>query len=166
MKEEVILVDRHDRPVGVMEKLEAHQKGALHRAFSIFIFNSKKELLMQRRALDKYHSPGLWSNTCCSHPRPGEDTLAAAKRRLNEEMGMDAELHYKAHFIYRAQFDNQLTEHEYDHVFLGLTNQEPVINRDEVHSYQWLAPEKIKSLISSDPEKYTVWFKIAMEKLF
>jgi isopentenyl-diphosphate delta-isomerase len=166
LKEQVILVDIQDRPIGIMEKLEAHQKGVLHRAFSVFIFNSKKELLMQRRALNKYHSPGLWTNTCCSHPRPGEDTLVAAERRLREEMGIETVLHYKTHFIYKTEFDNKLTEHEYDHVFTGVSEQEPQINPQEVLSYKWLFVEEIKNQIKTNPEEFTSWFKIIMEKLF
>lgn len=117
--EEVILVNEKDEPIGTMEKLEAHQKGALHRAFSVFLFNPKGELLLQRRALHKYHSAGLWTNTCCSHPRPGEETSAAAHRRLKEEMGMEADLRFMTSFQYRSEFENGLTEHEFDHVFIG-----------------------------------------------
>jgi isopentenyl-diphosphate Delta-isomerase len=164
--EEVILVDENDLALGRMEKLEAHQKGVLHRAFSVFIFNSKNELLIQRRALSKYHSAGLWTNTCCSHPRPGEETLSAAKRRLNEEMGMTSELTYKTHFIYKTEFDNSLIEHEFDHVYTGVSDVTPIINKEEVDSYKWLSLNELKSQIESHPEQFTSWFKIAMEKLF
>ena len=166
MIEEVILVDEFDNAIGVMEKLEAHQKGSLHRAFSIFIFNDKGELLLQQRALNKYHSAGLWTNTCCSHPRPNEDTLQAANRRLIEEMGFEAKLNYKTHFIYKTIFDNNLIEHEFDHVFFGNTFKTPKINKVEVEDFVWMAPEKIMAQIKSDPNKFTSWFKIAMEKLF
>ncbi|MBL7909986.1 MAG: isopentenyl-diphosphate Delta-isomerase [Bacteroidia bacterium] len=166
MQEEVILVNELDQPTGVMEKLEAHQKGLLHRAFSVFIFNDKGELLLQQRALSKYHSAGLWTNTCCSHPRPNEDTMAAAKRRLIEEMGIDTQLTHKTHFIYKTAFENGLTEHEFDHIFFGNYAETPAINKDEVEAFKWAHPQIIKLEISDTPEKYTSWFKIAMEKLF
>lgn len=166
MKEEVILVDENDHPRGTMEKMEAHKKGVLHRAFSVFIFNHKGEMLLQRRATDKYHSPGLLSNTCCSHPRPGEKTASAASRRLKEEMGMEIPLEYKTAFTYRATFDNGLTEHEFDHVYFGKTNNEPIINKTEVDEYKWLSLEKIKEEIKKNPSEFTSWFKIAVEKLF
>jgi len=166
MKEEVILVDEFDNAIGKMEKLEAHQKGSLHRAFSVFIFNTKGEILLQKRAAIKYHSAGLWTNTCCSHPRPGENTLAAANRRLKEEMGLDTPLVHKTHFIYKTQFDNGLTEHEFDHVFFGTSNIQPQINKDEVDDFLWQNPSGIKADIAKNPVKYTSWFKIAMEKLF
>ncbi|MBA3682996.1 MAG: isopentenyl-diphosphate Delta-isomerase [Bacteroidetes bacterium] len=166
MQEEVILVDELDIPIGKMEKIEAHQKGILHRAFSVFIFNSNGDLLLQQRALHKYHSAGLWTNTCCSHPRPNEDTLAAANRRLKEEMGITAKLEHKTQFIYKTVFDNNLTEHEFDHVFFGNNNQTPEINPVEVENYAWVSTEKIMADIAENPSKYTSWFKIAMEKLF
>ncbi len=165
-KEEVILVDENDIAIGSMEKLEAHQKGILHRAFSVFIFNNNNELLLQRRALTKYHSAGLWTNTCCSHPQPNEDTLAAANRRLKEEMGMQTTLTHKTSFIYKTNFDNGLTEHEFDHVFIGNTNTNPIINPEEVDSFKWISLEKLKANIKTHPELYTSWFKIAMEKVF
>jgi isopentenyl-diphosphate delta-isomerase len=166
VKEEVILVNELDVPVGKMEKLEAHQKGVLHRAFSVFIFNSKGDLLLQRRALTKYHSAGLWTNTCCSHPRPGEDTEMAANRRLKEEMGMEARLDYKTNFIYKTEFDNALTEHEFDHIFFGTTDREPAINTEEVAEFKWVSVENIKKQIASHPDEFTSWFKIAVKKLF
>ena len=126
IEEQVILVDKDDKQVGLMSKLEAHEKGVLHRAFSIFIFNSKYELLLQKRASSKYHSGGLWTNTCCSHPREGEDTLDAANRRLNEEMGIKTSLRKVYDFIYKAELDNQLTEHEFDHVFYGVFDNDPI----------------------------------------
>ncbi len=164
--EEVILVNELDTAIGVSEKLEAHQKGLLHRAFSVFIFNSKNELLLQRRALSKYHSSGLWTNTCCSHPRPNETTQDAANRRLKEEMGIETELFFKQSFIYKTHFDNGLTEHEFDHLFTGTYNSEPIINKDEVDAYQWLSVEEIKQQIKLQPQIFTSWFKIAMERFF
>jgi isopentenyl-diphosphate delta-isomerase len=165
-EEQIILVDENDKPVGTMGKLEAHQKGLLHRAFSVFIFNDKGELLLQKRASTKYHSPGLWTNTCCSHPQPGEETLAAAKRRLKEEMGMDCVLIHKTSFVYKTNFDNGLTEHEFDHVFIGNYNDNPVLNEDEAEEYKWMSLENIKSDIQKCPENFTSWFRIAMAKVF
>jgi len=166
MIEEVILVSEDDIAIGIMEKIEAHQKGLLHRAFSIFIFNEKKELLLQQRALTKYHSSGLWTNTCCSHPRPNETTLQAANRRLNEEMGINTELIFKDFFTYKTTFDNGLTEHEFDHVYFGTFNNNPIINTDEVDSYLWINIEALKEKIKLSPNEFTSWFKIAVEKLF
>jgi len=166
MIEEVILVDEFDNSIGTMEKLEAHQKGVLHRAFSIFLFNKKEELLIQRRSLIKYHSAGLWTNTCCSHPRPNEKTLDAAKRRLKEEMGIETELTYKTHFTYKAKFENNLTEFEFDHIFTGIYTKSPEINPEEVDDFNWISLTDLKEKIKINPEKFTVWFKIAVEKLF
>ncbi|MBI3519852.1 MAG: isopentenyl-diphosphate Delta-isomerase [Bacteroidetes bacterium] len=165
-KEYVILVDEQDNDIGVMEKMEAHQQGLLHRAFSVFIFNDKEELLLQQRALSKYHSGGLWTNTCCSHPRPNETIKDAANRRLFEEMGMSCELQIKTNFIYKTPFENGLTEHELDYVLIGHTNTNPVINKEEVESYQWLSIDAIKKEIALHPDRYTSWFKIALEKVF
>jgi len=165
-KEMVILVDPLDNAIGSMEKMEVHEKGLLHRAFSVFIFNSKGEMLLQQRALIKYHSAGLWTNACCSHPRPSEETKAAAERRLKEEMGLQLSLSHKDSFTYAAKFDNSLTEHEFDHVFIGETDREPIINPAEVESYKWLLVADVKEKIIAEPEQFTVWFKIAMEKLF
>ncbi len=162
VEEKVILVNEQDEAIGEMEKLEAHKQGALHRAFSVFIFNDKNELLLQRRALNKYHSAGLWTNTCCSHPRPGETIYAAAQRRLKEEMGLDAELIHKGFFIYKTPFENGLTEHELDHVFIGISNRVPVINSEEVHSFKYLSLQKIKEEIQTSPENFTSWFKIVL----
>lgn len=164
--EQVILVDNSDLEIGVMEKMEAHRKGLLHRAFSVFIFNGKNELLLQKRALTKYHSAGLWTNTCCSHPRPNETTMDAANRRLMEEMGMKVFLTHKTSFIYRTQFDNDLIEHEFDHVYTGISDKDPDINPEEVDSFRWVGLSDIKEEMSASPEHFTVWFKIAMEKLF
>lgn len=164
--DEVILVDDRDRETGTMEKLEAHRRGLLHRAFSVFVFDSGGRMLLQRRAEGKYHSPGLWTNTCCSHPRPHETKEKAARRRLKEEMGLDLELDYKTHFIYRAEFDNGLTEHEFDHVFTALSNSDPRPDPKEVGDWKWLSPKEIKELIASEPDAFTPWFRIAMEKFF
>jgi len=164
--EEVVLVNELDEPVGLMEKLEAHQKGLLHRAFSVFVFNEKQELLLQQRAFSKYHSGGLWTNTCCSHPRAKENILDAANRRLMEEMGMKVQLEHLTHFIYKAKFDNNLIEHEFDHVFIGHSNEAPCINKEEVESYKWVKINDLKGDIRTNPEDYTVWFKIALEKVF
>lgn len=166
MIEEVILVDENDNPIGTMEKIEAHKKGLLHRAFSVFIFNSKNQLLLQRRALNKYHSPGLWTNTCCSHPRPGEEIDAAAKRRLKEEMGIETVLTFKSTFIYKTPFENGLTEHELDYVFTGIYNDDPLINTSETDSFAWLNTDEIKARLKTHSNEFTSWFKIAIEKLF
>lgn len=162
----VVLVDQLDNAIGAMEKLEAHEKGILHRAFSIFIFNKKGEMLLQQRAKTKYHSPGLWTNTCCSHPRPNEEIKTAAQRRLVEEMGMTTELFHKGSFIYKAKFDNDLTEHEFDHIFTGESDTDPLINKEEVETFRWLDVTEIKKQIIESPNEFTVWFKIALEKFF
>ena len=161
----VILVDENDVPMGTMEKIEAHEKGELHRAYSIFIFNSKKELLLQRRALNKYHSPGLWTNTCCSHPQPFENIIDSAHERLKEEMGFDCALKNVFHFIYKTEFDNELTEHELDHVFLGNYNENPQINIQEVMDWKFVPVSEIKQSLKSNPELYTSWFKIVFTKV-
>tara|TARA_B100000989_G_scaffold6171_1_gene4300 strand:- start:7527 stop:8045 length:519 start_codon:yes stop_codon:yes gene_type:complete len=165
-KENVILVDENDNQVGLMPKLEAHEKGLLHRAFSIFIFNSKYELLLQKRSSSKYHSGGLWTNTCCSHPREGEDTSDAANRRLIEEMGIETSLRKVHDFIYKAELDNNLTEHEFDHVFYGVYNEDPVINRDEADDFKWIDMGLLNEDIKINGDNYTVWFKIAFEYFY
>ena len=162
---DVILVDEQDQPVGSMEKMEVHQKALLHRAFSIFIFNSRGEMLLHKRADKKYHSGGLWTNACCSHPRPGEDTLAAAEKRLREEMGIVTPLTKAFDFVYRADFDNGLTEYEFDHVFAGTYNGEIFPDGEEVSDYCFKTIAEIKSSIQSHPQKYTEWFKIAFPKM-
>ena len=167
MKEEqVILVDEKDNQIGLMPKMEAHEKAVLHRAFSVFIFNSDKELMLQQRALHKYHSPGLWTNTCCSHQRDGESNLKAGKRRLQEEMGFVTDLNETTSFIYKAPFDNGLTEHELDHIMVGYYNDEPIINSDEVEDWKWMPLEDVKVDIALRPELYTEWFKIIFEKFY
>ena len=165
MKEEkVILVDANDIPVGTMEKIEAHKKGLLHRAFSIFIVNARGELLLQQRALHKYHSPGLWTNTCCSHQREGETTLEAGARRLQEEMGMQVPLTFLFSFIYNTTFDNGLTEHELDHVLHGISEDYPVINKDEVANWKWIDMDALATDISKNEKDYTVWFRIIFDR--
>ena len=166
IEDKVILVDNNDNKIGLMPKLEAHEKGVLHRAFSVFIFNNDGELMLQRRALTKYHSPGLWTNTCCSHQRDGETNIISGKRRLNEEMGFDTELFEKTSFIYKAKFDNGLTEHEFDHVLVGNYNNSPIINSTEVDSWKWMSMENVKKDIKDHPDNYTAWFKIIFEKYY
>ena len=167
MKEEkVILVNQNDEKIGLMAKLEAHEKALLHRAFSVFVFNDKKELMLQQRALNKYHSPGLWTNTCCSHQRDGENNIQAGKRRLQEEMGFFVDLEETISFIYKAPFDNGLTEHEFDHVMIGSYNGEPAINPDEVAAWKWMPLEAVKTDIMNNPQYYTEWFKIIFEKFY
>lgn len=166
VEELVILVNPHDQKIGLMEKQLAHEKGVLHRAFSVFIFNKKGKLLLQQRALDKYHSPGLWTNTCCSHQRDGESNVEAGKRRLFEEMGFVTELEEKTSFIYKAPFDNGLTEHEYDHVLVGYYEDNPQINKSEVADWKWMSLEEVKNDLQVNPEAYTEWFKIIFDKYY
>ncbi len=163
--EYVILVNENDQEIGKMEKQEAHEKGLLHRAFSVFIFNDQKELLLQQRALTKYHSAGLWTNTCCSHPRVDETIVEAAHRRLQEEMGFDCFLEVKTSFIYKADFDNGLTEHEFDHVLVGNFNGEVIINPTEVACYKWVAIDWLKQDMMKNPNNYTAWFKIISKNI-
>jgi len=163
--EHVILVNEQDESLGTMEKMEAHEKAVLHRAFSVFLFNEKGEMLLQQRAKQKYHSGGLWTNTCCSHPRPEELTLDAAKRRLVEEMGIVAEVEEIFHFIYRAELDQGLTEHELDHVFFGKFNGDFEINREEVESAKYISKEELLKQIKNTPENFTEWFKIALPEV-
>jgi len=157
----VILVDELDREIGTALKLPAHESGALHRAFSIFVWDSNNRVMLQRRALEKYHSGGLWTNTCCSHPRPGENTDAAAHRRLQEEMGFDCPLKHAFHFIYRAELDHGLTEHEFDHVYLGTYDGAPILNKEEACDWRWIGADALDAEIVAQPETFTVWFKIA-----
>ena len=165
-EEKVILVNENDEQIGLMPKLEAHEKAQLHRAFSIFILNSKNEVMLQQRASEKYHSPLLWTNTCCSHQREGETNIQAGNRRLQEEMGFSTELKELFHFIYKAPFDNGLTEHELDHVMIGYYNENPQINPDEVESWKWMSVENIKHDMASNPQQYTVWFLIIFDKFY
>ena len=163
--EYVILVDENDQPIGQMEKQAAHVTPHLHRAFSVFVFNSKGELLLQQRAFSKYHSPGLWTNTCCSHPRAGETTLEAASRRLMEEMGMVCELREVYTFIYKAPVGQGLTEHEFDHVLIGRSDAIPNLNTDEVASWKYMNLNDLKKDIELHPELYPEWFKITFEEM-
>jgi len=159
--EHVILVDETDTPVGTMEKMEAHRKALLHRAFSVFIFNAKGEMLLQQRAKGKYHSPGLWTNACCSHPRPGEDTREAALRRLREELGFCTPLAKSFHFIYRTDFGNGLTEHEFDHVFVGQYDHTIHPDSSEVGDYCYKSTEAISADLATHPHRFTSWFRLA-----
>jgi isopentenyl-diphosphate Delta-isomerase len=165
MIEEVILVNEQDEETGIMEKLEAHRKAVLHRAFSVFIFNHKGEMLLQQRSLHKYHSGGLWTNACCSHPRPGEETMAAASRRLNEEMGFQTPIKKIFDFTYKAEFDNGLTEFEFDHVFAGEYNGIITADPEEVSDYCFKDLEAIRQSLKSHPKKYTAWFHLAFPKI-
>ncbi len=166
IEEQVILVNEKDEQLGLMPKQEAHIKGVLHRAFSVFIYNDKNELMLQQRALHKYHSPGLWTNTCCSHQRDGESSLDAGKRRLFEEMGFTTNLKETTSFIYKAPFDNGLTEHEFDHILVGTFTGTPQINPDEVVAWKWMDTETIKTDIQNNPQVYTAWFKIIFDKFY
>ncbi len=165
-QEMIILVDEQDNEIGQMEKIQAHQKAKLHRAFSVFIFNDAGEVMLHRRAAHKYHSGGLWTNTCCSHPRVGEETKAAAERRLREEMGFTVPLTKIGEFVYHAEFDNGLTEHEYDHVFVGHYNKDPILNEDEADAWEWRRIDEIQEEISLKPGKYTEWFKIIFQQFY
>ncbi len=160
MEENVILVDERDNKLGLMEKMEAHEKGLLHRAFSVFVVNSSGELMMQQRALHKYHSGGLWTNTCCSHPRDGETTEEAAHRRLQEEMGFDCEIRKMFHFIYKAELDLGMTEHELDHLYIGFYNGIPQLNKEEAADWKWMSIEEVEADLVEHPQNYTEWFKI------
>ena len=166
MKEEVILVDTNDVPLGTMPKMEAHEKAILHRAFSVFILNKEGQLMLQQRALSKYHSPGLWTNTCCSHQRLGETNIEAGNRRLQEEMGFKTPLKELFSFVYKATFDNGLTEHEFDHVILGYYDSEPIINNEEVTNWKWMNLEEIIKEIKTTPDNYTAWFKIIFDRFY
>lgn len=166
MEEQVVLVNENDEQIGLMPKMEAHEKAVLHRAFSVFTFNKKGELLLQQRAAHKYHSPLLWTNTCCSHQREGETNIEAGKRRLQEEMGFSTDLKEVFSFIYKAPFDNGLTEHELDHVMVGDFDGIPNINRDEVESFKWMKLEDVKKDIEENPDIYTAWFKIIFKESY
>ncbi|MDG1476253.1 MAG: isopentenyl-diphosphate Delta-isomerase [Vicingaceae bacterium] len=165
LKEKVILVDPNDNEIGTMEKMEAHRKGELHRAFSVFIFNSNGEILIQKRSSEKYHSGGLWSNTCCSHPRKGESAMEGATRRLYEEMGMKAKLSHAFSFQYKAHLDHDLIENELDHVFIGYSNELPALNPLEVESYCYVSPELLSMGLEKHKEEYTEWLKICFDQL-
>ncbi len=165
MKEHVILVDRSGCEIGTEEKIKAHRHGKLHRAFSIFIFNSLDEILLQKRVQTKYHSGGLWTNACCSHPRPGETHYHAAKRRLVEEMGFDCELRTLFSFIYHAQLSDDLYEHELDQVFVGRYNGQPIPNPNEVDDWKWMNISSLKQDVQERPQNYTYWFKLILNRV-
>ncbi len=165
MNQSLILVDENDIQQGNGKKLLIHQLGLLHRAFSIFIFNTKGELLMQQRATEKYHSGGLWSNTCCSHPQFGEDIIESMQKRLKEEMGMKCKTEFAFSFIYKVKFDNGLTEHEYDHVYLGVSNDFPLPDESEVKNWKYICLKKLEADIAEHPEIYTEWLKICLPRL-
>jgi isopentenyl-diphosphate delta-isomerase len=164
-QEEVILVDASDQPLGVMGKMEAHRRALLHRAFSVFIFNSRGEMLLQQRAEEKYHSAGLWTNACCSHPRPGEGTREAAVRRLREELGFTTNLEKLFEFTYRTAYDNGLTEFEFDHVFVGTYDEDISPDRAEVSDYRYLSLPEIEAALLSSPATFTSWFRLAFPLL-
>jgi len=163
LSEQVILVDEQDRELGASDKLRAHVEGALHRAFSVFVFDHEGRLLLQRRAREKYHSGGLWSNTCCGHPRPGEETAAAAHRRLREEMSFDCELREAFDFVYRAELDNDLVEHEYDHVFVGEFEGYPTPDPSEVEEWKWVSVDELRRGLREEPSRYSYWLKTLVE---
>lgn len=165
-EEKVILVTPEDQVVGTMPKMEAHEKAVLHRAFSVFVLNDRGETMLQQRAAHKYHSPLLWTNTCCSHQRLGETNIEAGKRRLMEEMGFETELRELFSFIYKAPFDNGLTEHELDHVLLGYYSGTPEINPDEVAAWKWMGLDEIRQELEESPEDYTAWFRIIFNRFY
>ena len=165
-EEQVILVNENDEQIGLMPKMEAHEKAILHRAFSVFIFNSNNELMLQQRAAHKYHSPLLWTNTCCSHQRDGESNIEAGTRRLQEEMGFTTSLKETTSFIYKAPFDNGLTEHELDHVLLGYTDEAPELNPEEVADWKWMSLPDVQQQLIDAPDSYTVWFKIIFQRFY
>tara|TARA_R110002126_G_scaffold78829_1_gene196064 strand:- start:16561 stop:17079 length:519 start_codon:yes stop_codon:yes gene_type:complete len=166
MEELVVLVDENDKELGLMPKMEAHKKAVLHRAFSVFIFNKKGELMLQQRAAHKYHSPLLWTNTCCSHQRDRESNIEAGRRRLQEEMGFTTDLKEVFSFIYKVPFDNGLTEHELDHVMIGYFDEKPNLNKEEVEAYKWMTLEEVKHDINNNPTLYTAWFKIIFKESY
>lgn len=165
MEQEVVLVNEKDEVTGAAGKMEAHEKGLLHRAFSVFIFNSKGEMLLQQRAISKYHSGGLWTNACCSHPGPGEEIAAAAKKRLNEEMGFDTPVKKYFDFIYKVNFENGLTEYEFDHVFAGEYDGPVNYNKDEVMDFCYKTMQEIRDSLKFHPQIYTAWFHLAFPKI-
>ncbi len=164
LEEELILVDEMDGQIGFMPKLEVHQKGLLHRAFSILVFNSKGQLLIQKRASKKYHSANLWTNTCCSHPKKGETVDKAVQRRLKEEMGIECDLKFAYKFVYKTQFENNLIEHEFDYVYLGEFDGNPILNLDEASEYKWIYLSDLRNDMQQNPEKFTYWFNIILKQ--
>ncbi len=165
-EEKVILVNEEDEQIGLMPKMEAHEKGVLHRAFSVFVLNANNEIMLQQRAAQKYHSPLLWTNTTCSHQREGESNIQAGTRRLREEMGFTTELKELFSFIYKAPFDNGLTEHELDHVMIGYYNDDPNINVEEAEGWKWMGIDAVKEDMQEHPEQYTVWFRIIFDEFY
>jgi isopentenyl-diphosphate delta-isomerase len=165
MKENIILVDKDDQEIGNGEKMAVHKQGQLHRAFSVFIFNNKNKLMLQKRAANKYHSPNLWSNTCCSHPYPGEETLLGAERRLTEEMGFSCDLQEIFDFCYKIKFENGLNENEYDHVFIGKYNGKPELNLKEASDWKLVKLDDLKQDLGKNPKKYTHWLKLCLDKV-
>jgi isopentenyl-diphosphate delta-isomerase len=165
MNELLILVDENDQEIGLIEKMHAHQSGRLHRAFSVFIFNSKGELLLQQRADNKYHSGGLWTNTCCSHPIDGEEISVTIEKRLNEEMGIKCQTCFQFSFIYKSELTNGLTEHELDHVYFGTTDDEPVLNRSEAKDWKYISLEKLEETIRENPESFSIWLQICLPEV-
>ncbi len=165
MIEHIILVDKEDMQVGVGEKLDTHRKGILHRAFSVFIFNSKGEMMLQKRAVTKYHGGGLWTNACCGHPRPGEDLMAAMKRRLKEEMGFECKLEKMFDYIYKVDLDKGMMEHEFLHVYKGVFDGVPKLNPEEADDWKWMSLQDVKSDVKNNPDMYTPWFKLSLERL-
>ena len=165
MEERVVLVDTNDQPLGLMPKMEAHEKGVLHRAFSVFILNDAGELMLQQRALHKYHSPGLWTNTCCSHQRNGESNIVAGKRRLQEEMGLDCTLTFAFKFVYKVNFSNGLSEHECDHVYFGYSDALPQANPLEVQNYKYIGLDELQEELSKNADNYSEWLKICLDPL-
>jgi isopentenyl-diphosphate Delta-isomerase len=163
--EKVILVDEQDDVIGLMEKMEAHKKGLLHRAFSILIFSSKGELLLQKRSIRKYHSGGLWTNTCCSHPTLDESMACTARKRLKFEMGIDLESQFAFKFIYRSELDKDLIEHEFDYVFTGIFNGTPLINLDEVEDWKFMDIQSLRGDLKNNPASYTAWFRLIMNQI-
>ncbi len=163
--EEVVLVDIYDNQIGLMEKMQAHREAKLHRAFSVFLFNDRNELLMQQRSLEKYHCPSLWTNTCCSHPRDGETLENAVARRLHEELGIKAEVAWKYSFIYKADVGGGLFEHEFDHVFFGNFNNAPLPNAKEVSDWKYVALDDLRADIKHHPSVYTPWFKLILAEV-
>lgn len=165
MPKNIILVDNRDISIGTADKMAVHKNGQLHRAFSIFVFNNTGEMLLQKRALTKYHSRGLWTNTCCSHPRPGETTSAAARRRLQEEMGFTCQLTEAFSFTYQTAFTNKLTEYEYDHVFIGTFSGTPHPDPTEAAGWKWVFPAWLKTDLKRHPKHYTVWLKVCLDRV-
>lgn len=164
-EDQIILVDKNDVQIGMMGKLEAHKKGLLHRAFSILIKNSNGEVMLQKRAIGKYHSGGLWTNTCCSHPRVGEELATATHRRLKEEMGFDCELKELITFTYHANLDHGLKENEFLHVYVGEYNDDPIVNPEEADDWKWVSLNELKRDVAEHPDNYTYWFKIVLKKM-